>query len=71
MTNKYCIVVPVYEKKKFLNFLKSKKLISDNDNFEIIIVNDGNSYDFKDITNWDNNKFHLIDNQKILDMGLQ
>ncbi len=71
MTNKYCIVVPVYEKKEvFLNFFeKAKKLISDNDNFEIIIVNDGNSYDFKDITNWDNNKFHLIDNQKNLGYG--
>ena len=69
--NKFCIVVPVYEKKEnFLNFFENaKKLIKANEKFEIVIVNDGNDYSFDNLADWSDNKFHLVNNRKNLGYG--
>ena len=69
--NKFCVVVPVFEDKKnfYAFFEKAKKIIKENDNFELVIVNDGNNYDFKHFHDWNDGKFHLINNKKNLGYG--
>ena len=71
INRKFCIVVPVYEKKEnLINFIKTAEtLLNENESIDILFVNDGNDYKLEDLINLNNNNFHILNNKKNIGYG--
>ena len=71
VSDKYSIVVPVYEKKEnFEIFYQSvRKVLSKKSDYEFIFVNDGNEYNLNEIVNVDDERIKLINNKYNLGYG--